>query len=329
MRSSFSARAAALLVVTWGFVAAGAPAPLLGAEVGNADALIAEGNRLYNAKDFEKAAGVFLKATRANPEALAAYLGYARSEFARKNLVRACYAYGAYLRAAPDGASERGRVEGELELCTRQRAAQKDAPPDPTAGYVEQKARFFSTLEEGALDGEGSAAEALRALVEAGYLAPDLRELAQRLHAAAIARAEDIYQRALAGRDVKVEELRSARRLYEAASQVGPALPTAQPHAAFAEAVAHLAEGAPGQADASLAEAIRLSPGVAEYKHLRAVALMRSGDNPAALRMLEAELPDDPRTHALRVVLAVGDSPEAGARELEKLLFEKRFQPGK
>src|SRR2546430_10169707 len=49
-------------------------APLVGPAVGNADALIAEGSKLYNQKQYPAAADQFLKATRANPAALPAIL---------------------------------------------------------------------------------------------------------------------------------------------------------------------------------------------------------------------------------------------------------------
>ena len=48
-----------------------------------------------------------------------------------------------------------------------------------------------------------------------------------------------------------------------------------------------------------------------------------------ALKVLEAELKDDPRTAVLRAALALGDSPQAGANELEKLLFSTRYPPEK
>ena len=37
------------------------------------------------------------------------------------------------------------------------------------------------------------------------------------------------------------------------------------------------------------------------------------------------DLKDDPRTEVLRTSLALGDSPEAGATELERLLFSRRY----
>ena len=50
---------------------------------------------------------------------------------------------------------------------------------------------------------------------------------------------------------------------------------------------------------------------------------------PRIAKVLEAELKDDPRTVVLRASVALGDSPEAGAAELEKLLFSTRYPPEK
>jgi thioredoxin-like negative regulator of GroEL len=303
--------------------------PLIGPGVGNADALVAEGNKLYNAKQHQPASDAFLKATRANPSTAAAYLGYARARFALKDLARACYGYKAWLKAAPDTASDRPKVQSELELCERQKAAQKKAPPDTTAQYVEKKSDFFNALEKKKLAGEGSAHAALKELVGSGYLGADLSDMAQKLNAEAIGHAESLYKRALAKENVPAEELRSARSLYAVAAEVGPASALAEPHSAFAEAMAELHGGNPKKAESLLSEAIKAEPSVAEYKFLRATALLRAGDNQAALKAMESDLPSDPRTHALRAALAVSDSPSAGAAELEKLLFDKRFQSGK
>lgn len=303
--------------------------PLVGAGVGNADALVAEGNRLYNAKQHQPASDSFLKATRANPSAIAAYLGYARARFALKDLGRACYGYRAWLKAAPDTATDRPKIQSELELCERQKAAQKKAPPDTTAQYVEKKAEFFGALEKKKLAGEPSAHASLRELVSSGYLGADLADMAQKLNAEAMGLAESYYKRALAREQVPAEELRSARSLYAVAAEVGPAAPLARSHASFCEAMAELNGGDPKKAEALLTDAIKAEPSVVEYKSLRATALLKAGSHQAALQVMEADLPTDPRTHALRVALAVGDSPAAGATEVEKLLFEKRFQSGK
>ena len=67
--------------------------PLVGPAVGNADTLVAEGNRLYNARQYSKASALLLKATRANPASLPAYLSLARSYMAQKQTRSACLAY--------------------------------------------------------------------------------------------------------------------------------------------------------------------------------------------------------------------------------------------
>ncbi len=298
---------------------------LVGPGVGNADVFLSEGNRLYNAKEHEAASQQFLQATRANPQLLAAYLGLARSRFALKDIGPACYAYRQFVRSTQD-AQERTRVEGELELCERQRAALSPAPADLTPKYVEQKAQFFSALERKRLAGEGSAHESLKALVEGGYLAPDLGEMAQKLHVAATQTVDGLHARALTKDKPPADELRRAGDVADVAAQVGQPVPNAAAKVPFLVGLAELqAQGDAKRAESLFAEAVRGDPSQPEYKFMRALALHRSGDSQAALRSLEQDLPDDPRTGVLRAALALGDSPEAGARELERLLFEKRF----
>ena len=61
----------------------------------------------------------------------------------------------------------------------------------------------------------------------------------------------------------------------------------------------------------------------------KALSMVQGGERVAALKVLEAELKDDPRTAVLRAALALGDSPVSGATELEKLLFTTRYPPEK
>ncbi len=328
MRSRNTVKTALVLALALPFAAfAQTQAPaLVGPGVGNADVFLSEGNRLYNAKEYEAAAAQFLQATRADPSLLAAYLGLARSRFGLRDVGPACYAYRQFVRNTQD-AQERTRAEGELELCERQRAALPQPPADPTPTYVEQKAQFFSALDRKKLVGEGSAHEALGALVSGGYLAPDLGEMAQKLHAAVTGEVDALHTRALSKEKPPAEELRRADELAAVASQVGTPVSKAEAKVPFLMGMGELqAQGGDvARAEALLAEAVRADGTQPEYKFVRALALHRAGDSRAALRTLEQDLPDDPRTGVLRAALAVGDSPEAGARELERLLFEKRF----
>jgi hypothetical protein len=60
-----SERAMMLVVALWASVALAEV--LVGPGVGNADALISEGSRLYNKKQYAKAAEQYLKASRVAP----------------------------------------------------------------------------------------------------------------------------------------------------------------------------------------------------------------------------------------------------------------------
>ncbi len=320
MRSEWAV-AAGLVVAVAGAAAA---EPLVGPAVGNADVLVSEGSKLYNHKQVAQAAESFLKATRANPAAVQAYLLLARSHLAAKQLTRACYEYRAYLKSTPDG-PDRKKAQSESDLCERQLKGAKGQPRDPGPQYVELRATFFAALERRELLGAGSASEALRALVREGFVSPELGDMAAKLHDAAIEAADKLHQRVLAHASVTEAELRTARPLYQLAVDVGPAPADYLAKSAFLDGVAAYAGGDFKRSESLFAEAAKAASYGNEYKYHRAMALYRGGDQKGALAALEADLPDDPRTAVLRVALAAGKSPEAGADELEKLLFSKRF----
>lgn len=302
--------------------------PLVGPSVGNADVFISEGNHLYNQKKYAKAASVFLKATRANPAAIQAYLGLARSNLGAKQTQTACNAYRAYLKASPESA-ERIKAQGELQLCERKLRARRKKKADPYPAFVETKALFFSALEEKALLGSGSASAALRSLVQGGYVGADLAEIGGKLNAAATAAAEDVYKRAMAKERLTVEALRQGKQLFQLAVDTGPAPANFGSHSSFLEGLADFQSREPKKAEMLFAEASLAEPGVAEYKFYRAIALYRSGDKSGALHALETDLPQDPRTTVLREALSLANSPQSAAVDLEQILFSKRFPAGR
>jgi tetratricopeptide (TPR) repeat protein len=310
----------------WCGLAAGEP--LVGAAVGNADALVAEGTRLYNKKRYADASGLFLKATRANPSLLPAYLGLARARLGAKQVPGACTAYRAYLRSAPD-VQDRPKAQRELELCERQLKAwrkkkkKNKVPPDLTARHVELKAGFFSALEQGQLVGPDSAGEMLTTLVSEGYLGTDLGDMGQRLNAASRAATEALHRRALAGEALPAAQLRDARTLFALAKDTGEPSAQAAAQAPFLEGLAVLQAGDSARAQGLFAQAATAAPERTEYRVWRAAALQRGGDLAGALAVMEADLPADPRTDVLRAEVARRKSPEAGARELERILFQR------
>ncbi|NTX01630.1 tetratricopeptide repeat protein [Myxococcus sp. CA040A] len=317
----------ALLV--WGTASA---APLVGPSVGNADALVAEGTKLYNKRKYAEASRVFLQATRANPSLLPAYLGLGRARMGAKETAGACAAYRAWLKSAPD-IQERPKAKGELELCERQlKAARKKkkkgpVPADMTARHVELKADFFEALEAGTLAGPAGAGEQLRTLVTADYLGVDLAEMGTRLSTASRASAEDVHQRALKGEALTTEQLRTGRELLDWAKDSGEAAPQAPAQGLFLEGLVALQGNDSKSAEGLFAKAASAAPGVTEYRVWRAAALQRAGDLRGALAVMEAELPEDPRTDLLRAAVAQRTSKEDGARELERLLFQRYAAP--
>lgn len=321
----------AMVLVVLGLWAGMAGAqPLVGPSVGNGDLLMAEGSRLYNTRQYKDAAESFLKATRVRPEVPGAYLGLARARLAAQGWEEAYLAYRAFVKMAPES-PDRAKAEKELELCERKlKSAKKVASVEKVvAGHVEKKAIFFSVLEQRRLLGEGSAAEVLRALVGEGYLGPDLGDMAGRLHASARETLESLHRRALGGEALQPEEVASVRALYALAREVGAPLEQEASRAPFLEGVAALMAGEPARAQPLLAEAAAAEPGRREYRLLRAEALYQAGDIPGALEVMEADFPGEARTAFLRVEAAHGRSAQQGARELESLLFQRYFSPGR
>jgi tetratricopeptide (TPR) repeat protein len=302
--------------------------PLLGSGVGNADTLVSEGTKLYNQKKYEKAADDFSRATRANPSLLPPYLQLARSLLSAKQVQRACYVYRVYLKAAPESLADRKKAQAESEQCERQVKTAKNQPADKTQQYVETRAAFFAALDRGALLEKDGAFESLKALVKDGFMGPELADMAAKLGAALAAAADDIHKRAMAYEKLPPEVLKTERPLYQAAADVGTVSPDSAASSAFCDGLAALqAKDAKDakKAEALFAEAAKAKPDNKEYTFYRAVALVQAGDKKAALRVLEADLKDDPRTEVLRTSLALGESNEAGANELERLLFSRRY----
>lgn len=302
--------------------------PLVGPAVGNADTLVSEGSKLFNRKQYPKAAEAFLRATRVNPAQLGTYVQLARAALLAKQPQRACYAYRVYLKASSDS-PERKKAQAEGDQCERQLKAMKKPPVDLGPKYVELRASFFSTLDRGEVLGAGGAAELLRTLVNEGFLGPELGEMAQRLGGAAVAAADQIHARALANERMTSEVLKSARPLYQVAGDVGASPADAKSRMAFLDGLAELQAKEYRKAEASFVEAARGDPKNREYQFYKALALFQAGERPAALKVLEGELKNDPRTAVLRSALAVGHAPDFGAAELERLLFNSRFPPEK
>ncbi len=302
--------------------------PMVGPSVGNADTLVSEGSKVFNQKKYPKAADNFLKATRANPSNVNTYLQLARAATLAKQLTRACYAYRVYLKNTPDS-PDRKKAAAESDQCERQLKTTKGQAPDLTQKYVETRAAFFASLEKGELLKAGGAAESLRSLVDDGYLGPDLADMAAKLGAAVLADADAIHKKALGTEKQSAETLRSARPMYVVAADVGASPPDAKARMAFLDGLAELSERDYPKAEQLFSEARKADASNKEYAFYEGLTLYQAGEKGRALKLLDTELKDDPRTAVLRVAQALGNSPDTGAVELEKLLFSTRYPPEK
>jgi tetratricopeptide (TPR) repeat protein len=321
-----SERAMMLVVALWASVSLAEV--LVGPGVGNADALISEGSRLYNKKQYAKAAEQYLKASRVAPATLSTYLQLGRALVQARQLQRGCYAYRVYLKASPES-PDRKKASAESDQCERQLKNAKGQPPDMAPKYVETRAAFFAQLDKGVVIGPSGAAEELRTLVKDGFLGPDLADMAQKLGSAAVLAAEGIHKRALSSEKLAAETLRSARPLFQIAVDSGLTPANSAGVTAFLDGLAEFAEGDFKRATQLFGEASKADPANKEYAFYRGLSLYHAGDRLAALKALETDLKDDPRTAVLRASLALGNSPEVGASELERLLFSTRFPPEK
>lgn len=316
----------ALLLCASGVLAA--DTALVGPGVGNADSLISEATKLYNQKKFAKAAELFLSANRANPATLPTYLQLARSLLAAKQVQRGCYVYRVYLKAAPES-PDRKKAQAESDQCERQLKTTKGQPADLSQKYVETRASFYAALDKGEVVGPEAAAAQLATLVKDGYLGPDLGDMATKLGATAVAKADEIHKAALANEKMSLERLRAARPLYQVAADVGASPLDLRARTAFLDGLASLQERDFKKAEALFTEAAHADPSNKEYVFYQGLALVQSGDRAGALKVLDTELKDDPRTRVLRAALALGNSPDDGAAELERLLFTTRYPPEK
>ncbi len=303
--------------------------PLVGQGVGNADTFVSEGTRLFNRKQYVKAADQFLKATRANPSLVATYLQLARAAMLAKDLDRSCYSYRVFLKASGES-PDRKKAMAESDQCERQlKSAVKPGAKDSTQQFVEGRAAFFAALDRQGIIDDGGAADSLAALVKGGYLGPDLADMASKLGASAIAQAETIFGQALSGVEPSIATLRSARPLYQVAYDVGVPMTDAKGRMQFLDGLAEFSEGDFKKAETLFNSAAKLEPKNHEYSFFRGLAVFRAGDRQGALKILEAALPDDPRTEVLRVALSIQNGADSGAASLEKLLFSRRHRPEK
>lgn len=300
--------------------------PLLGTGVGNADTFASEATKLFNRRQYGKAAEHFLKATRANPMNTGSYLQLARAHMMAKNTWRACYAYRVYLKSVPDS-PDRKKAAAEAEQCDRLAATITKEQNATLQKYVDIRAAFFASLDMNELMGADGAASSLETLVKSGFLGPELFDMAQKLAAAATAEAERIHKQALSGQPLTSEQLRQARPLYQVAQDVGLASADAKGRMAYLDGLAELQEKNFRKAEHHFSDAAKSDPSNKEYSFSKGLALFLGGERQQALKVLEAELRDDPRTRVLRAATAINQSPEAGAIELEKLLFTKRNGP--
>ncbi len=317
-------RSSLLAIVLAASSAVAAGNPLVGPGVGNADSLVSEGTKLYNQKKYARAAELFLQANRASPATLPTYLQLARSVLAAKQISRACYVYRVYLKAAPES-PDRKKAQAESEQCERQARTAKGQPADLSQKYVETRAAFYAALDQNLVVGPGSAHDQLSTLVKDGYLSPDLGDMAAKLGAAALSKADEIHKAALANEKMSLERLRSARPLYQVAADVGATPPDQKARTAFLDGLAALQEKDFKKAEALFTEASRADSGNTEYVFYQGLSLLQGGDRPGALKVLDTRLKEDPRTRVLRAAHALGNSPEDGAAELERLLFTTRY----
>lgn len=297
---------------------------LVGPGVGPVDLLVTQGLKEYNGGKYTEARDDFLRSLRAKPDNAPVYLSLARAYLQTKEIALACYTYRVFLKAAPTS-PDRDKAQAELENCERQRSALTPPPADPAPTFLDEKAAFQEAAEGGKLLGPGSAREVLVKMLQDGYAAPDLGDMAAKLRTSAETQAQAGYQKALAHEELDPVALRNTAALFRLAEEVGATDAAYAPRAHFVDALADLLDRRYAEAE----RGFRASLGGGNDREARfygAVAVYHSGDRKRALQLLEKELPDDPRTALLRADAAVAHDSRSGAEELEKLLYQQRFK---
>ena len=188
------------------------------------------------------------------------------------------------------------------------------------------KANFFEALDKGTLIGAGSAGQVLVSIIGAGYAAPDLGEMASKLARACEIAADGTYQAIAAHQKLSAVDLRQASSLYRMALDCGATPAKQAARAGFLEGLALLNEGKAFQAEAFFDQAAKADASDVEARFFRALAKYYSGDKVGAIRALEADLPNDPRTGVLKVAVAMDGQAAGAATELEKFLFARKFK---
>jgi hypothetical protein len=122
-----------------------------------------------------------------------------------------------------------------------------------------------------------------------------------------------------------VDDLRSTAALLRLAEDVGDTDTTLGPKAHFVEGFAHMQEKHWGQAEAEFKQSIGAGADK-DAKFYAAVALYRNGEHKKAIKQLEQDLPDDPRTGLIKTDQAMSVDSKEGSQDLEKLLFSQVFK---
>jgi len=298
--------------------------PMVGPGVGSVDLLVTQGLQAYNAGHYEAARDAFLKSLRAKPDNGPLYLSLARSYLQTHQVAMACWTYRVFLKANPTS-TDREKAQAELGNCALQMKALTPVPADPGLAFVNQRAAFQEAAEAGKLLGPGSASAVLEQMIALGYAAPDLKDMAAKLQAAAQTKAEGDHQRAVARTLTDPAQLREGAQLFRLAIDVGATDGTFAPRAKFLDALADLQAHDWASAEKGFLSA--MGTGDDALSHFYAgVAAYRAGHHQRALEMLQKALPNDPRTQLLQVDAAIARDPAQGSKALEKLLFALHFK---
>jgi tetratricopeptide (TPR) repeat protein len=297
--------------------------PMVGPSVGSSDLFVSQGNKAYNDGKYSDARDAYLKAARAKPDNVPIYLSLARAYMQTKEIALACYAYRVYLKAAPT-APDHDKAQSEQEQCEHQKSSMNPPPTDPGPGFVDQKAAFQEAAEGDKLLGPASASDVLQKMLQAGYSAPDLADMGTKLRTVAEKDANAGYDAAIRREVQDPAQLRNTAALYALAQDVGSTDEQFGPRQHLLEGFASLLEKKYDVAEKEFKAAAGSGNGK-DAKFYGAVAAYRSGDRKRAIKMLETDLPDDPRTPLLRTDALISTDAKEGAQELEKMLFNQRF----
>ncbi len=226
--------------------------PMVGPAVGNADTLVSEGSKLFNRSSTPRPPSSSSRRRAPTRPTWAPTCSWRAPTCSPSSCSRACYAYRVYLKAVARHPRPQEGLRRERPV---RAAAQGRAQRSPTIrrrGYVDSAPPSSPRSTRRSCWGPGAASETLRAPGEAtASSGPSWATWPRSWAPRPSPRPTPCTSARSTSEPLTAEELRSARPLYQVASDVGTSPPDAKARIAFLDGLAALTERDFQKAEAS------------------------------------------------------------------------------